>query len=176
VAYIDFPVNEGTETTYGGTLELEFVRKLGEERRLTAHAALSLADGEVSHRVPGEPASLIPVGGMAPVQLRLGTDIRLAQWSVAPRLAVSGRQRLAALEEGQATNLRKTLDGYATVDVNIRRRDVLKRFDLFLTVENALDARYRNINIRAYTNPEEVLGAPQNPRRITAGVQVRVAR
>jgi hypothetical protein len=37
------------------------------------------------------------------------------------------------------------------------------------TVENALDRRYRTINLRAYNNPEELIGAPQNPRRLTVG-------
>ena len=45
--------------------------------------------------------------------------------------------------------------------------------DGFVTIENALDARYRNMNLRAFTNPEEFAGSPQNPRRHTAGVQVR---
>jgi hypothetical protein len=51
---------------------------------------------------------------------------------------------------------------------------VLKSVDAFLTVENALDRRYVDINLRAYTNPEELVGAPQNPRRLTAGFDVAI--
>jgi outer membrane receptor protein involved in Fe transport len=66
------------------------------------------------------------------------------------------------------------LDGYATVDVNVRRRTVFKNIDVFATIENAFDRRYVNINTRAYTNPEELIGAPQNPRRLTLGFDVRI--
>jgi hypothetical protein len=50
----------------------------------------------------------------------------------------------------------------------------VQNVDLFVSVENALDARYRSMNLRAFTNPEEFVGSPQNPRRIVAGVQLRV--
>ena len=46
--------------------------------------------------------------------------------------------------------------------------------DAFLTIENALDHRYRTLNPGAYTNPEELIGAPQNPRRVTVGFSLRV--
>jgi hypothetical protein len=36
------------------------------------------------------------------------------------------------------------------------------------------DRRYRTINARAYTNPEELIGAPQNPRRVSAGCSLRM--
>jgi outer membrane receptor protein involved in Fe transport len=69
---------------------------------------------------------------------------------------------------------RRTLDGYALLNVNVRRNSVFKNIDAFVTIENALDRRYRSINLRAFNNPEEFIGAPQNPRRITAGLQVRI--
>jgi len=70
--------------------------------------------------------------------------------------------------------VRRTLDGYSTLDVNIRRQGVLKHVDAFVTIENAFDRRYRHINARAYTNPEELIGAPQNPRRVTLGFDLRI--
>ena len=111
---------------------------------------------------------------MSPVAARFGADIEWGRWTVAPRLAISGRQRLLATELSGENVVRKTLDGYALFDVNIRRRQVFTNVDLFLTLDNALDARYRHINVRAYTNPEELIGAPQNPRRVTLGVEIRV--
>jgi outer membrane receptor protein involved in Fe transport len=70
--------------------------------------------------------------------------------------------------------VRRTIPGYVTVDLNLRRREVVRHIDLFLTVENAFDARYRAINQRAYLSPEELIGAPQNPRRITLGFDLRL--
>jgi outer membrane receptor protein involved in Fe transport len=60
------------------------------------------------------------------------------------------------------------------VDVNIRRRRVFKNVNAFVTIENVFDRRYRSINARAYTNPEELIGAPQNPRRVTIGLDLRL--
>jgi outer membrane cobalamin receptor len=171
VAYIDFPVNSGRETTYGGTFQLEAMRVFAPDRRVAAHAGLSLVDGRIWQ---DSTSPSLPVGAMSPVQLRAGVDIDWARWQMAPRLAVVGGQRLLATTMGQDGLVRRTLDGYSTVDVNLRRRNVVPHLDAFVTVENAFDRRYRNINERAYTNPEEFIGIPQNPRRVTVGFELRL--
>ncbi len=63
---------------------------------------------------------------------------------------------------------------HTTVGMNLRREQMFKGLDLFVTIENVLDARYRNLNLRAFSNPEEFIGAPQNPRRLTVGVDLRI--
>jgi outer membrane receptor protein involved in Fe transport len=85
-----------------------------------------------------------------------------------------GTQRFVAFDE--QTVARHTLPGYATVDLNIRRLHVFPGVNAFLTVENVFDRRYRNINSEAYIDPEQLVGAPQNPRRVTAGVELRIRR
>jgi len=60
------------------------------------------------------------------------------------------------------------------MDVNLRRREVFTHVDAFVTLENALDRRYRTTNIGAFANPEELTGAPQNRRPITAGFDWRL--
>ena len=55
-----------------------------------------------------------------------------------------------------------------------RRRRLTRVLDAFVTVGNALDARYRHVNDRAFTNPEELVGAPQNPRRVAVGLSMRL--
>jgi outer membrane cobalamin receptor len=172
VDYIDFPVNEGHQTTYGGTLALDFAHAFSFDHYLEARAALSLADGRVW---AGDTlASGLPIGAMAPVQFRLSADFDWARWTLAPRLGITSAQRLLATTGESGYEARRTLSGYSTVDVNVRRRQVVKNIDAFLTIENAGDRRYRTINARAYNNPEELVGAPQNPRRLTIGVDVRV--
>ena len=46
--------------------------------------------------------------------------------------------------------------------------------DAFVTIENAFDRRYRSINPYAYTNTQELIGAPQNPRRVSIGFSLRL--
>jgi outer membrane cobalamin receptor len=173
VAYIDFPVNEGDATTYGGTFGLEFTRALGLVDRLNARASLSIADGRIWHEDDSDTASHIQIGGMAPLQFRAGLDLDWGRLSLAPRLAVVGRQRTLATEMRGDALARRTLEGYATLDLNVRQR-ITDAVHTFVTLDNALDARYRHVNVRAYTNPEELIGAPQNPRRVTLGLSVRM--
>jgi outer membrane receptor for ferrienterochelin and colicin len=171
VAFIETPINDGRQTTYGGSVGLDFLRSFAPDRRLEAHAALSWADGREWQSDTSAP---LQIGAMAPLQLRFRTDVDWGRWSLAPRLAVVGTQRALATTMVGGSLARQTLSGYATIDMNIRRRHVLKNVDAFLTIENALDRRYVNINVRAYTNPEELVGAPQNPRRLTVGFDVAI--
>jgi outer membrane receptor protein involved in Fe transport len=172
VAYIDFPVNQGHETTYGGTLQVEAMKSFTPDRQLSAHAGLSVADG----RTWATDASTesLPLGAMVPVQLRAGLDLDWDRWQIAPRLAIVGTQRVLATTVGSGDPVRRTLDGYSTVDVNVRRRRLFRQLDAFVTVENAFDRRYRSINESAYEKAEEFVGIPQNPRRVTVGLEIRL--
>jgi outer membrane cobalamin receptor len=175
VAYIDFPVNEGTATTYGGTVGLELTKWFAASARLHSRVAVSAVDGEIweEDSAGDGVADYVPVGGMAPLQLRATLDLDWGPWTVAPRFAMIGRQRSLAIEARDDRFIRPTISGYTTLDVTVRRV-VSQRFTAFAIVENALDARYRHMNLRAFTNPEELVGAPQNPRRVSAGVSIRV--
>ena len=172
VADIERPSNEGGATTYGATGGVQLHRSFGLERRVDGHIDVSVAGGHIEDLPVG---TRLPLGGMSPIEARAGIDVDWDRWIVAPRLSMSGRQRLVAFDEG--TLARHTLRGYATVDLNIRRLRVFSsRVNAFLTIENALDRRYLNINSGAYTDSDQLVGAPQNPRRITVGVDVRVWR
>jgi outer membrane receptor protein involved in Fe transport len=170
VDYIDFPVNAGHSYTYGGSLGLDYLRTFGPTRRFEAHAAVALVEGREWQNDQIDLST--PTGSMAPVQLRFGADIDWDRWRIAPRLSIVGTQRLVATIEGEGSD-RYTLPSYTTVDVNIRR-NLFKTLDAFVTIENALDRRYRTFNSRAYSNPEELIGAPQNPRRVSVGFSLRV--
>jgi outer membrane cobalamin receptor len=172
VDYIDFAVNEGRATTFGGIVGVDFLRVLDSERSVEARAAVSLADGRVWDEDEGGVG--LPIPSMVPVQVRLGADVDWYRWSFAPRLAVVGRQRLRATTEESGSTTRRTLAGYATLDLTVRRLSVFKNVDGFVIIENAFDRRYRAINPRAYTNPEELIGAPQNPRRVSFGLSLRL--
>lgn len=163
VADIDMPLNEGHRTTFGGTAGLAFLHSMDATRSIAAHLGIAVADG----REKNDDGPARAVGAMVPVQLRAGADVDWHPWSIAPRMSVVGRQRVLALADDSVT--RRTIDGYALVDVNLRRRALFRHVDAFVTIENAFDRRYRSINARAYTNAEELIGAPQNPRRVTVG-------
>lgn len=168
-SYIDFPVNQGDETLYGGTVDLRLTRTFARDHRVEARAALTYVDGSISEQ--GDSVR-DQVGGMAPWQFHLTTDVDWGKWRLAPRVAVMSRQRLFAFA-GEPSTKRATLPGYATTDVTIRRR-LGNAFELFGMAENLFDQRYRTINTHAILSPEELVGAPQNPRRLTAGLSVHL--
>ncbi len=167
VDYIDFPVNEGHEKTYGATLQLETMKSFAADRQIAAHVGVTLVDGT---SFPEANEASLPIGAMVPVQLRAGLDADWDRWQIAPRMAIVGTQRVLATDGDQ----RRTLPGYTTVDVTVRRKHLWRRLDGFVVVENAFDRRYRSINERAYTNPEEFVGIPQNPRRVSVGFELKL--
>ncbi len=174
VAYIDFAVNEGSQQIYGGTVAVTGAKTFGLDGRVESHVAVTLADGHVWND-DTSPNGELSVGGMSPLQARAGLDVDWHRWSVAARVTAMDRQRLTATVVSADGSLeRQAIPGYATADLTIRRRNVVRHLDAFLMIENAFDARYRTINPRAITNPEELVGAPQNPRRISAGATVRL--
>jgi outer membrane receptor protein involved in Fe transport len=157
---------------WGGSAGVKTVTELGANRRIVADVSVSLVNGTVTS---SDAAVKRESSGLTPFQMHASTEMSAGKWSVAPRLLVVGNQRtfaLRGLEDG--IERRRTVPGYTTVDVNVRREQLLKGLDVFLTIENAFDARYRHLNLRAYSNPEELIGAPQNPRRLTVGVELRL--
>lgn len=171
VSYMDFAVNEGRETIYGTTLGLDVAGSLASTIRANALASLSLVGGRAHSEGT---RSDIEIGAIVPVQARFGVDVRGNAWSVSPRVTLSGPQRLRAIQAPPRWTSRERLDGYTTMDFTARKSDVIKEMDVFVTVENLFDARYRHINTRAYLSPEELIGAPQNPRRVSVGIQIQV--
>lgn len=173
VAYIDFPVNKGEETIYGGSADMTFLKSWSAQTRLAARAGLSLADGELRD---GDSLDGIPLGAIAPLQLRAGADAELGDWSASASIMTFGRQRLLATTSAHGRTVRKTLPGFTTVDLNVRRNRITRHLSAFVRIENLLDARYVHINERALTNPEELVGTPQGPRRVAVGIDIRMGR
>ena len=172
VDYIEISINDGREEIWGGSAGLKTVKTFGHDRRIAAEVAVSFADGHVTY---SDSVYKRESSGLSPFQMRASMDMSTGRWSVAPRLVMVGDQRTFAIQDVvDGIERRRTLPGYRIVDVNIRRERLLKGVSAFVTIENAFDARYRNLNVRAYSNPEELVGQPQNPRRLTVGVDLRL--
>ena len=171
VDFIEISINDGREKMWGGSVGLKTLTSFGSNRRIAAEISVSIVNGVVTS---SNSSVKRESSGLTPFLLHAATELSNGRWSIAPRILTVGNQRTMAvrgIEDG--IERRRTLPGYTTVDVNIRRERLLKALDAFLTIENALDARYRHLNLRAYSNPEELIGAPQNPRRLAVGVELR---
>ena len=161
VDYIDFAVNEGHAVDLRrlarSRLPAHVRSRTGASKPMPRRRWPTGASG-TKDEIDVSAADRRDGAGPAPVRRRY----RLGP--LARRAAALGRRHAAAAghDDGSGSLERRTLPGYATVDVNVRR-NLFRTLDAFLTIENALDRRYRTINPRAYTNPEELIGAPQNP-------------
>jgi outer membrane receptor protein involved in Fe transport len=172
VDYIDFPVNEGEQNVYGGNASAEWLFQPRADIRVVSTAALSLVDGKAREEDEFDQIR-VPISGMAPVRFVATADLDWSRWSAAPRLIVSGDQRTGTLIDSTGGVVVHHISGYAVLDFTIKRHDVIRGGDLFVSVENLTDRRYRHANLRAYENPEELVGVPQNPRRIAVGLSYR---
>jgi outer membrane receptor protein involved in Fe transport len=172
VALIQQSFNTGRETTFGGTLQADYMR-LNTLGRLRVRGAVSLATGDVADAAA--PGGSIESGGMTPLLFQVIGDFDRGAWSLSPRLVAVGPQRaLAIATASDGSWHRQTIDGHVVVNLSARRRFARVPVDVFVTAENLLDARYRNVNLRAFTNAEEIIGSVQNPRRLSVGLDVRI--
>ena len=173
VALIQESVNGGRETIYGGTLQADYLAQPAPKWRVRLRSALSFADG--SEMMPSAPNGELQLGGIAPMLWQTLADVDAHAWSFSARLVtVSDQRAIATTTETNGDLKRLTIDGYTVMDLTAHRRIARSPLTLFATVNNIFDARYRNLNLRAYNNPEEMVGSPQNPRRLMAGVQISV--
>jgi outer membrane receptor protein involved in Fe transport len=130
---------------------VDYLKSWNGDRQLAARAALSLADGRTEDDDDGR----LPLGDW-----RRCRCVSAPMSIGAPGASRASHDRWHATRVGFeiATNgslVRKTLDGYTTMDLSVRRRRVFNHSDLFVTIENVLDRRYVNINPRAFNHPEE---------------------
>lgn len=169
VAYIEFPVNEGVEEIHGAMAQGMFLKSWSSALRLQADAGISVVGGNVTDDDNGT----VELGAIAPFQFHAGADLEWNNWTASGRLMQFGRQRVLALTPARR---RETLPGFTLVDVNLRRNRITRTIDAFLRIENLFDARHVHINERAFTNAEELVGAPQAPRRVSFGIDVRIGR
>jgi outer membrane receptor for ferrienterochelin and colicin len=171
VAYIDSPVNDGHDVISGGSVDLAALKSWSPNRRLEARAGVSVFDGTVDNNIRSQE---LQIGGVAPFQLRSRVDVELGPWTGSAGIVTFGRQRAMALAADGVS--RETLPGYTVVDVNVRRNGITRHLDAFARIENLFDARYFNINERAFSNPEELAGSPQAPRRVSVGIDLRFGK
>ncbi|MCS6990010.1 MAG: TonB-dependent receptor [Chloroherpetonaceae bacterium] len=193
VGYIESIINQGKQTNYGGTAQLDYVKNF-RSSRLALYAAFSFIDGEVDAFNEVQNAlTKRQIGGISPFILRLGGDVVWKKFSFSPRLIAVSRQRTHP-QQGSSfkperdprdpsrvltstSRFRQTIPGYALLNLTARY-EVIDGVALFIKTYNALNRDYRTVNLGA--GPDGLAGsalvefpegAPQNPFRLIGGVQ-----
>jgi outer membrane receptor for ferrienterochelin and colicin len=169
VAYIEVPVNAGTQTNYGGNVNVNSVFNIGGSR-INAWTSASFVDGYVNENISGK-LTKVKIPYVAPWQFRAGVDGNSGDLSYSFTVLRSGKQRVTGFVDPAHPYERQTLAGYTLV--NAAAGYTFKgHFNLFIKVENALNVRYRNtvdVDLTA-TNPVVFAGSLQDPIRVMAGV------
>jgi outer membrane cobalamin receptor len=162
VAYIEVPINLGTQRNEGGSLGLEWSSPWRGGRKVSATASVAFVDGRVDPRGDGHTQ---PIPFVAPWTFRLGSDVEGRAWSAHASFLWSGPQRkdLDPALPGQTQGL----PGYRMLDLVLNLRP-MRAWEGFLRIDNALDARWRAVG--GYS-PIGLDGVPQNPRAISVGIE-----
>jgi len=181
IAYVETVVNLGEQHNYGGTIRLDYQRFL-RRGKVTIYGAISYVDGTVDPDGSG-PQGRVEIGGVAPFSAVVGADVVHGRFTVSPRLVVMDRQRTHPQQAGAFSSddpsERQTIDGYQLLSLDLRY-ELGRSVVAFARARNVLDQRYRTVNLGAAPEGLEAGsaavefedGAPQNPFRLFAGLEV----
>lgn len=179
VGFIEVVTNQGEQLNYGGSLRIDYVGEI-QKSKFNAYFSYSFVDGEVDADGDNKtPAVQIPA--VTPHIFRMGVEYQHRKWQVSLRGMALGKQRAFTPSLTNPLN-RQEVEGYFLLNLstNYRFND---SFTGFLLVRNLLDARYYDVNLGAApegttqgaaANAELAKGMPQNPMRISLGLQIRL--
>lgn len=170
VGFIEVPVNEGKQENYGGSIQLDYRKEL-KNSKINVYLALSYVDGKVDVQGDG---NKVEIELIAPIQLKAGIDFTYRKLSVSPRVVWVDHQRFNAFDANDATK-RQTIAGHTLLNATVRYK-FYKESDVFISVYNALNQKYRIANFSGNKdNPSHAFsGAPQLPLRIQGGVMIKL--
>ncbi len=168
VGYIEVFINQGEQKMLGGTFKVDFIKEAG-WGRVQAYGALSYLNGKVVDALNANRDTELP--NISPWIFRLGGEATRGPWTLSPRFTWIARQRLLDVEPTDHGR-RRTIDGYNRLDLSLGYRTPL-RMEVFLDVQNILNARYRNVSPQSNLNAIEFVGTPQNGRRWVVGLEWR---
>lgn len=171
--------NFGESQIYGGSLQLNFLRNLTTSSKLTTQASYSYIEGVIDVDEAG-PIKERNLPGISNHSLHLGATYQVKSFVVSTRFLIFGKQRTFNSQSVQMDNEQKyqEIDGYNLLNATVSYH--LNSIKFYLKGSNVLNSKYRNVNIGAA--PESVAagsaaaeftaGAPQNPLRLSFGVQL----
>ncbi len=178
VDYIEVAINEGEQQSYGGTLQLNHTLKLGKQKRIHSYCTFSYLTG--THK-----ETYIDVNGITktvdaeiadhlPITVKAGTDIRLNDFSISPRLIYVYEQKGTYFKDPAKPNKRQSFDGYTLLNLTTQYR--LGSFTIFANLYNVLNQEYA---IFRWIDKDSEAGTTVNPKtgfaqrkfRISGGVK-----
>lgn len=176
VGFIVVPFNLGSQNSYGGTLMINSLFNI-EKGRFNAWSSVSYVEGKVQEFIAGNQIKKIELPLVAPWQFRLGLDCKWADFYFSTRLQVVGKQRVAGYINAANPDKRQTISGYSLLNGSAGYT-LKNKLNFFVTIENALDQRYRNplpSNLND-TNVPAFAASFQDPLRVMGGIRLSLEK
>lgn len=172
VNFVEVTVNQGRQRNLGGTLQADFKYEFGKETSIEAYCAISYVRGRTEQKIENN-FEFLQAGMLTPWQVKIGIDARYKRFSISPRFILVGKQYLTyALKDNPRE--RQSLAGYQILNIATRFA-FYKENVFFVNLQNALNVKYftpsMDINLE---NPYYLRGAPQQPIRISLGLQLKM--
>lgn len=176
IGFIVVPFNFGQQDTYGGNLMINSLFTIN-NGQFNAWSSVSYVDGKVQELVDVNKIKQVELPLVAPWQFRSGLDCKWADFYFSIRLQVVGKQRVTGYINAAIPDKRQTISGYSLLNGSAGYT-LKNKLNFFVTVENALDQRYRNslpsnlndVNAPAFT------ASYQDPLRVIGGIKLSLEK
>ena len=173
--YIEVFVNRKKQNNYGGSIEINWKKTIGEVNFHTT-GSVSYTNGIINGGTNeyNETSTDTEADFLSPWMAKLGTDLSLGKFTCSPRLILMGRQRITGIADTSSNIVRRqTLPGYSLVNISMRYQ-VDRHWSVSLLATNVLNQRYTNVSFNMDLNKQNTelfRGQPQDPIRVMGAVQ-----
>lgn len=172
VDYVEVFINQGKQSTYGGSFQINWKQSIGIVR-MNSYAALSYVNGHIKGNNPANKE--MELDFISPVMVHAGSDIKAGKFTCSPRLILTSKQNISGFADTTGSYIkRQTIAGYALVNVSLRYA-ASKKVSLYVNVLNALNQRYKSTGFNMDLNnqsSELFYGQPEDPLRVMTGINV----
>ncbi len=162
VGFAEFAVNKGTAEIKGGTVRVETVSKTNEVT-INSRLAYSLTNGNID----GETLAF-----SAKHTLKAGLDVKYRRFALAPRMVFRSKSLHPNAVDAQGQ--RMSSDAFTVLNLFARYTFTASSSPFeaaaFVRLNNLTNAKYYNVS---FAGAEGFAATPQDPRRITGGVNVK---
>jgi iron complex outermembrane receptor protein len=162
VDFIQVSINAGEQRNYGGTLAIEWQKKLLKNNELRLNGVIGYIEGQQVFE-----GNIIEIPYIATLQYRAQAEWTSQKFSVVARLIAMNAQRTAAANEAGDRHL--TLPGYWILHLS-GGYQVLKPLRVSVHLTNVADQRYFNMHEEALVDKSTHQGIPQNPFRFVFSI------
>ncbi len=177
VGFIETVTNQGKQSNYGGSVRLDYVSE-NKAKKWNAYLSYSYVGGQVNDD-ENKATPTLPIPSITPHIFRAGLEFRSNRWQCSLRGIGLSKQDVFALSLSDPLK-RQNLQGYFLLNLSSRYR-INDHFTVFGFVKNLLNQHYHDVNLGAApegtlqgaaANAELAQGMPQNPIRLSFGIQI----